>query len=82
MARLSFEDLINNNDFADVTLAYEDGQQGEADKVMLSYHISTCGLAKHNKKVLSSVRPNVVDLAREDCNCLPSSPPCPLLDSV
>ena len=24
---------------ADVTLAYEDGQQGEAHKVMLSYHI-------------------------------------------
>ena len=33
---------------------------------------STCGLAKHNKKVLSSVRPNVVDFVREDCNCLPA----------
>ena len=42
---------------------------------------STCVLAKHNKKVLSSVRPNVVDVVREDCNCLPSSAPCPLLDS-
>ena len=36
---MSFEDLSNNDDFADVTLAYEDGQQGEAHKVMLSYHI-------------------------------------------
>ena len=33
---------------------------------------STCVLAKHNKKVLSSVRPNVVDFVREDCNCLPA----------
>ena len=39
MVRVSFEDLSNNDDFADVTLAYEDGQQGEAHKVMLSYHI-------------------------------------------
>ena len=36
---MSFEDLSNNDDFADVTLAYEDGQQGEAHKGMLSYHI-------------------------------------------
>ena len=62
MVRVSFEDLSNSDDFADVTLAYEDGQQGEAHKVMLSYH----------KKVLSSVRPNVVDFVREDCNCLPA----------
>ena len=36
MAGLSFEDLSNNNVFADVTLAYEDGQQGEAHKVILA----------------------------------------------
>ena len=37
-------------------------------------------LSKHNNKVLSSNRPKVA--VREDCNCLPSSPPCPLLDSA
>ena len=36
MARLSFEDLSIKNDFADVTLAYEDCQQGEAHKVILA----------------------------------------------
>ena len=36
VVRVSFEDLSNNNDFADVTLAYEDGQQGEAHKVILA----------------------------------------------
>ena len=29
----TFENLSNDNDFADVTLACEDGQQGEARKV-------------------------------------------------
>ena len=33
-------------------------------------------LSKHNKKVLSNVRPKVA--VREDCNCAPRSPPCPL----
>ena len=36
VVRVSFEDLSNNDDFADVTLAYEDGQQGEAHKVILA----------------------------------------------
>ena len=36
MARLSFEDLSNKNDFADVTLAYENSQQDEAHKVILA----------------------------------------------
>ena len=36
VVRVSFEDLSNNNDFADVTLAYEDCQQGEAHKVILA----------------------------------------------
>ena len=36
MARLSFEDLSNNNNFADVTLAYVNGQQDEAHKVILA----------------------------------------------
>ena len=33
-------------------------------------------LAKHNKKVLSNVRPKVT--VRDDCNCAPNSLPCPL----
>ena len=37
-------------------------------------------LSKHNNRVLSNIRPKVD--VREDCNCLPSSPPCPLLDSA
>ena len=36
VVRVSFEDLSNNNDFADVTLAYENGQQDEAHKVILA----------------------------------------------
>ena len=32
----TFENLSNDNDFADVTLACEDGQQGEARKVILA----------------------------------------------
>ena len=35
-------------------------------------------LAKHNKKVLNSVRPKPE--VNEGCNCAPRSPPCPLLD--
>ena len=37
-------------------------------------------LSKHNRKVLSNVRPKVA--VREDCNCAPRSPPCPLLDAA
>ena len=36
-------------------------------------------LSKHNKRVLSNGRPKVA--VREDCNCAPRSPPCPLLDA-
>ena len=32
----AFENLSNNNDFADVTLACEDGQHWEAHKVILA----------------------------------------------
>ena len=33
---LAFENLREDNEFADVTLACEDGQQGEAHKVILA----------------------------------------------
>ena len=39
----AFENLSNNNDFADVTLAFEDGQQMEAHKVILAGHMNIRG---------------------------------------
>ena len=48
MVRVDFEDLSNNNDFADVTLAYEDGQQGEAHKVILAGRSSFISSRSHH----------------------------------
>ena len=106
---MSFEDLSNNNDFADVTLAYEDGQQGEAHKVILAgrssfilsrshHHISSWqeaagqSMLSYHMFYLCSCKAQQEGAEQRETECgrlregrlqlPPSSPPCPLLDSV
>ena len=53
VVRVSFEDFSNNNDFADVTLAYEVWQQGEAHKVILAGQVLTVIITYHQHQQLA-----------------------------